>query len=280
MKEKDINKEIEKTVKLSKKQTEELTRPLESTGATKVREQKKQSEPVEVQSRKKDDLTKEELFELLDAVNKDDDEEERLRLEISGNARPKNVILEKSIPTEQVRFDFFNHLMDDLNAVAPNPIDRDDVEYFLDRLEEGDDINKITREILAETNAAKISDLEKKSNIFEEIFDFLEKNFKKEKRQLQYDITEREDIDNIKKQKLIGDGIKELEKKYNFAELKDKYLGMANLDMSDAEKTELSKLLDLEKYSHLMQKEFPAKEAKRLEELLTKSKISQTWENI
>ncbi len=228
-----------------------------------------------------DSLSKTELSELLESLGGEEKKEAdalliSIKQESGGKPKP-GPFLEKEVSPEAKQERFLEDLIMELNQFAPKPIDRDDLDNAISGGNE--DIHQRIRHILKETKADKIADLQKRSDIFELIFDFLQANFKKEKREMLAAAAEM-DADNFEKHTAASEGEKRLKEKYNFEELKNKYAGL-DLQMTDAEKKELFRLMEKNRLAMLLEKDKLSKEEQeRMAELGTKSDVIKTWEEI
>jgi len=233
---------------------------------------KKPRVPVNPLSEKEEFISRLTRFDDEDEEENDEEEIIRIRANISGNSKPKNPLLERDASPQKKQGKFLNGLIIKLNEAAPKSIDRDEIDSII---EKENDVHEKIRNILDKTDAKKIKSLQKKSDLFEMIFDYLDESFKREKREIQKEIMEQDDLNNAEKQYLINQKLKELESKYDFREILDKYLDL-DFQMTDKEKKTYSDLYDKLKDSGKLSDE----ELSTFRELQEKSRTAQKWEEI
>lgn len=228
---------------------------------------------------------KEEFFERLGKYDEPEDEDiEKLREEIKVQPEiPTKHFLEKETSDEQKQERFLEDLIINLKEKIGADIDRDEANEII---EDDKNIYDKIKTLLVISRAKKIENLQTRKDIFEQIHDFLDAKYKKDRRQILNELADT-DVSQEEKNRLAAQILNPLEQNYRtkLADFKDEYLGL-NLRLTKKEVNELQTLSDkqmeINKVRELGEEveDLTDEEYEKLKKLSEKSRIIKELEEI
>ncbi len=228
---------------------------------------------------------KEEFLERFGMYDEPEELEEQKEIRAQINAEPEAPahFLEKEVPDEKKQEKFLEDLVIRLQAIVGVNIDRDEVGEII----EGDkDIYDKIKTLLVISRAKNFKNLQTRRDIFEEIHNFLDAKYKKDKRQILNELANT-DASQEEKNRLGAQILNPLEQNYKtkMIDFKNEYLGL-NLRLTKEEVGELQTLSDkqmeINKVRELGEEieDLTDEEYKKLKKLSEKNRIIQELEEI
>lgn len=216
---------------------------------------------------------KEEFLERLSMYDEEEtrDEQKKIRAEISNESGEKSPFLEKEVSDEQKQERFLEDLIIALKEKIGADIDRDETEEIVQGKK---NIYDKIKTLLVISRAKNFENLQTRRDIFEQIHDFLDAKYKKDRRKILNELADA-NVSQEEKNRLAAQILNPIEQNYKIklADFKNEYLEL-NLELSKEERKEYDAL------EAKNQEELTEKESKKFKKMKEKIRIIKELEEI